>query len=82
MDPFVLVHPDFDIQNFIVSEEGELQGIIDWDGVTAEPRSLGNERYPEWFSRDWDPDMYGYKESMEHGVEPECVWEDSPEFLA
>lgn len=25
--------------------------------------------------------MYGYKESMEHGVEPEGVWEDSPESL-
>ncbi|KAF2457386.1 hypothetical protein BDY21DRAFT_385712 [Lineolata rhizophorae] len=67
MDPFVLAHPDFDIQNFIVSEEGELQGIIDWDGVSAVPRTLA---------------MYGYKESMEHGVEPEGVWEDSPGCLA
>jgi hypothetical protein len=29
MDPFVLAHPDFDIQNFFVSEEGEIRGIID-----------------------------------------------------
>jgi hypothetical protein len=42
----VLAHPDFDIQNVIVSEEGELRGLIDWDGVAALPRSLGNERYP------------------------------------
>ena len=82
MDPFVLAHPDFEIQNFIVSEEGELRGIIDWDGVAAVPRTLGNERYPGWLTRDWDPAMYGYKESMEHGVEPEGVWEDSPECLA
>lgn len=41
--PFVLAHPDFDTQNFLVSEEGKLQGIIDWDGVAALPRSLGNE---------------------------------------
>ena len=82
MDPFVLAHPDFDIQNFIVSEEGELQGIIDWDGVAAVPRTLGNERYPGWLTGDWDPAMYGYKESMEYGVEPEGVWEDSPECLA
>lgn len=81
-DPFVLAHPDFDIQNFIVSEEGELQGIIDWDGVAAVPRTLGNERYPGWLTRDWDPAMYGYKESMDDGVEPEGVWEDSPECLA
>ncbi|KAK1769115.1 hypothetical protein QBC33DRAFT_532301 [Phialemonium atrogriseum] len=81
MDPFVLAHPDFDIQNVIVSEEGEL-GLIDWDGVAAVPRSLGNERYPGWLTRDWDPAMYGYKESMDHGLEPEGVWGDSPECLA
>lgn len=40
---FVLTHPDFDIQNIIVLEEGELRGLIDWDGVAALPRSLGNE---------------------------------------
>ncbi|KAJ5245120.1 hypothetical protein N7489_005216 [Penicillium chrysogenum] len=82
MDPFVLAHPDLDIQNFIVSEEGELRGVIDWDGIAAMPRTLGNERYPGWLTCDWDPAMYGYKESMEHGVEPEGVWEDSPESLA
>lgn len=82
MDPFVLAHPDFDIQNFIVSEDGELRGVIDWDGIAAVPRTLGNERYPRWLTRDWDPAMYGYKESMDHGVEPKGVWEDSPESLA
>ncbi|BCR90904.1 uncharacterized protein ACHE_60790A [Aspergillus chevalieri] len=82
MDPFVLAHPDFGIQNFIVSEEDELQGIIDWDGFAAVPRTLGNEGYPGWLTRDWDSAMYGYNESMEHGVELEGVWEDSPESLA
>ncbi|KAF2973040.1 hypothetical protein GQX73_g562 [Xylaria multiplex] len=81
-DPFVLAHPDFDIQNFIVSEEGELLGIIDWDGVAAVPRSVGNKGYPGWLIRDWDPAMYGYEESMEQGVEPEGLWEDSPQTLA
>ncbi|XXG96799.1 hypothetical protein Hte_003090 [Hypoxylon texense] len=80
--PFVLAHPDFDIQNFIVADDGELLGIIDWDGVTAVPRSVGNLRYPGWITRDWDPAMYGYKESMDAGVKPEGVWEDSPAELA
>ena len=53
-DLFVLAHPDFDIRNFGVSEDGELQGIIDWDGVAVIPRSLGNEKYPGWLTRDWD----------------------------
>ncbi|KAL6399268.1 RpsD [Ilyonectria robusta] len=79
--PFVLAHPDFDVQNFIVSEDGHLQGIIDWDGIMAVPRSIGNEGYPGWLTRDWDPLMYGYKESMDDGVEPLGVWEDSPESL-
>ncbi|KAI1117505.1 hypothetical protein F5Y14DRAFT_402837 [Nemania sp. NC0429] len=81
-DGFVLAHPDFDIQNFIVSEEGDLQGIIDWDGVAAVPCTIGNAGYPGWLTRDWDPAMYAYQESMEHGVEPDGVWEDSPACLA
>ncbi|KAK3897940.1 hypothetical protein C8A05DRAFT_38486 [Staphylotrichum tortipilum] len=49
---FVLTHPDFDIQNFLVSPEGRLVGIIDWDGVGSWPTSLGNLRYPGWLTRD------------------------------
>ncbi|KAH6976266.1 hypothetical protein BKA56DRAFT_633522 [Ilyonectria sp. MPI-CAGE-AT-0026] len=81
LKPFVLAHPDFDVQNFIVSEDGQLQGIIDWDGIMAVPRSIGNEGYPGWLTRDWDPLMYGYNKSMDDGVEPLGVWEDSPESL-
>lgn len=82
MDLFVLAHPDFDIQNFVVSEEGELRGVIDWDRVVAVPRTLGNESCLGWLTRDWDPAMYGYQESMEHGVEPEGAWENSPKSFA
>ncbi|VUC37577.1 unnamed protein product [Clonostachys rosea] len=80
-EPFVLTHPDFDIQNFIVSEDGQLRGIIDWDGVFCSPRSYGNEAYPSWLTRDWDPMMYGYQKSMDEGEEPDGCWEDSPETL-
>jgi RIO-like serine/threonine protein kinase len=52
-DAFVLIHPDLDSQNVIVSENGELLGHIDWDGVAAWPKSLGNTRYPSWLTRDW-----------------------------
>ncbi|KAI0517611.1 hypothetical protein F5B22DRAFT_603507 [Xylaria bambusicola] len=80
-DRFVLTHPDFDIQNFIVSEDGELQGIIDWDGVVAVPHTIGNMRYPAWLTCDWDPLMYGYQEPIDQGVEPSGTWEDSPSSL-
>lgn len=81
MNPFVLAHPDMGIQNIIVADNGELLGIIDWDGVSAVPRSVGNERYPNWITRDWDPMMYGHTEAMEQGIEPEGLWEDSPAEL-
>ncbi|KAL3467014.1 hypothetical protein BJX64DRAFT_249438 [Aspergillus heterothallicus] len=51
---FVLAHPDLDMQNIIVNEAGEVQGIIDWDGVAAMPLSCGNERYPLWLTNEWD----------------------------
>ncbi len=43
MDPFVLAHPNFDTQNSVVSEEGEVRGDIAWDSISAVPRTLGNE---------------------------------------
>ncbi|KAK7419039.1 hypothetical protein QQX98_003541 [Neonectria punicea] len=67
--PFVLTHPDFDIQNVLVSEDGQVQGIIDWDGVAAVPRAIGNESYPSWLTRDWDPMMYRYEGDEEDDEE-------------
>ncbi|KAK4445499.1 hypothetical protein QBC34DRAFT_384299 [Podospora aff. communis PSN243] len=52
--PFVLAHPDFDIQNLIVPKDGDLQGIIEWACIVAVPRTIGNERYPGWLTHDWD----------------------------
>ncbi|OKL55540.1 hypothetical protein UA08_09234 [Talaromyces atroroseus] len=80
-DPFVLAHWDLNIQNVLVADDGTVKGIIDWDGVSAVPRSVGNERYPSWLTRDWDPAMYGWNEGMERGIKPKGLWEDSPETL-
>ncbi|CAI7566213.1 unnamed protein product [Penicillium bialowiezense] len=80
--PFVLTHPDFNSQNIIVAEDGELRAMIDWDGVYSAPRSMGNEAYPSWLTRDWDPSMYGWNEDMERGIKREMGgWEDSPDTL-
>ncbi|KAL4908360.1 kinase-like domain-containing protein [Aspergillus multicolor] len=54
--PFVLAHPDFNLQNFIVNSDGELKGVIDWDGVGALPRTIGNEKLPGWLTEDWNYD--------------------------
>jgi hypothetical protein len=80
-ESFVLSHPDFDIQNFIVSPEGKLLGVIDWDGASTSPRSLGNKAYPGWLTRDWDPMMYGYEE-IPDGERVPGIREDSPQELA
>lgn len=77
---FVLSHPDFDIQNILVSPEGELRGVIDWDGVGTVPRCVGNERYPSWLTRDWDPAKYGHGHERA-GADAGCR-ENSPEELA
>lgn len=44
--PFVLSHPDMDIQNFLVSSSGALQAIIDWDGVHSAPAAWRTDVIP------------------------------------
>ncbi|EFR00333.1 serine/threonine protein kinase [Nannizzia gypsea CBS 118893] len=78
---FVLSHPDFDIQNIIVSEDGRLRGLIDWDGVVTVPRCVGNERYPSWLTRDWDPMKYAYDENATPGPDSPNNYENSPTEL-
>ena len=58
----------------LVSEDGTLIGLIDWDNVHTVPCCIGYQRYPSWITRDWDPNKYG------HGI-PGCRTENSPEEL-
>ena len=57
---FVLAHPDFDLQNILVLEDGTLAGILDWDGVAAVPLLVGCLKFPNWLIRDWDPYNYNW----------------------
>ena len=77
--PFVLMHDDLDIQNVIVQADGSLAAIIDWDGIAAVPRCVGNEKFPSWLTRDWDPAMYAYGRKRDSG---EPCEEDPPADLA
>ncbi|KAF9767753.1 hypothetical protein IL306_015042 [Fusarium sp. DS 682] len=70
---FVLCPPDFDSQNVLVDEEGNVTGIIDWDHCQTVPPHLGYAAYPGWLTRDWDPLMYGWPHEQD--------FEDSPEAL-
>ncbi|KAL8825988.1 MAG: hypothetical protein Q9191_004072, partial [Dirinaria sp. TL-2023a] len=79
---FVLTHPDLDLQNVLVSDDGTLRGLIDWDGVAASSVMLGCRSYPLWLTRDWTAQMYNY--DTETGQpKVECYPRDnSPEELA
>ncbi|KAL9132056.1 MAG: hypothetical protein Q9217_000184 [Psora testacea] len=72
LETFVLSLPDYDSQNIMIDERGNLTGIIDWDNVQAVPRFLGYSSFPGWITRDWDPIMYNY---------PGNERENSPEEL-
>lgn len=77
--PFVLAHPDFALQNVLVSDDGTLHGIIDWDGVAAVPRCFG--QYPLWLMRDWEPVTYNWDFAASKLHDEFGPPEDSPEKL-
>lgn len=70
---FILSHPDLDLQNIIVSTDGELTGLIDWDGVETVPLIFGYARYPKMLTVDWHHLRYKYKEGKPdpHTLSPE-----------
>ena len=68
-ETFMLAHPDLNLQNILVAEDGTVQGLIDWDGVAAVPRSVGCA-FPKWLTLDWDPYHYNF------GREIDCECED------
>ena len=77
---FSLGHPDYNYQNILTDDEGEITGIIDWDGVETCPRALGFAGYPSWITRDWDPAMYDYAKELPD-PDNQAYQEDSPEQL-
>ena len=79
---FVLSHPDLDVQNILVAEDGTLRGLIDWDGVASVPREVGCAQYPLWLMRDWVPDLYRYDIREGKMLEDNGYEESSPAELA
>lgn len=57
---FYLSPTDFDLQNIMVNEAGDITGFIDWDNVMTKPAAFGYARYPAWITADWDPCTYPY----------------------
>ena len=57
-ETYVLSPPDFNSQNIMADENGNVTGFIDWDNVHTVPRQIGYCRYPGWITRDWDSNTY------------------------
>ncbi|OTA87556.1 hypothetical protein M434DRAFT_81203 [Hypoxylon sp. CO27-5] len=62
---FVLTHPGLNMRDVIVSERGDVRGILGWDGVRVASRSLGNEALPNWLVRDFNPFVWRWKPAPE-----------------
>jgi hypothetical protein len=84
---FVLTHPDLSLRNVILADDGTtIKAFLGWNGARAVPCSLGNEAFPRWLVRDFNPFIWHWWPATElwwrvH-VPPEVNWsEDSPWVL-
>ncbi|KAK3695788.1 hypothetical protein B0T22DRAFT_509224 [Podospora appendiculata] len=57
-DSYALAFPDFDSQNVLADDDGNVVGFIDWDLAKTMPCFVGYACCPGWITRDWDPLMY------------------------
>jgi hypothetical protein len=54
-ETFAIRHNDLDMQNILVDDEGNVTGIIDWDGLMTVPECLGPTANPFFLRRDMLP---------------------------
>lgn len=54
-DTFALRHSDLDLQNILIDEEGNVTGILDWDGSLAMPCCVGHASVPAFLDHDFYP---------------------------
>lgn len=52
-DTFALRHSDLDLQNILIDDDGNVTGILDWDGSLAMPRCVGHAAVPHFLELDW-----------------------------
>jgi serine/threonine protein kinase len=53
LETYVLRHDDLDLQNILIDDDGNVTGIIDWDGCMSVPRCIGPTSLPMFLRRDW-----------------------------
>jgi hypothetical protein len=52
-ETFVLSHPALDFQNILTDNDGNVPGIIDWEGCMTVPRCVSYSSFPDFLRRDW-----------------------------
>jgi hypothetical protein len=52
---FVIRHPELDLQTVLTDDEGNVTGIIDWNGAVTAPRCIGFSALPHFLVHDWLP---------------------------
>lgn len=52
---FVIRHPDLDLQNILVDEEGNVTAILDWHEAVTAPRCVGYAALPQFLTHEWLP---------------------------
>ncbi|KAF2090955.1 hypothetical protein K490DRAFT_62286 [Saccharata proteae CBS 121410] len=57
-ETFVLVPPDYDLQNLLADDNGNITAILDWDRVETVPRYYGWARTPDFLQADWEAQYY------------------------
>lgn len=50
---FVIAHNNLDLQNILVDKDGNVTGVLDWDGCTTVPRCMGYASVPVFLQDDW-----------------------------
>jgi hypothetical protein len=54
-ESFVLHHPDLDLQNILVDDDGNVASILDWHETITAPRCTGYASLRNFLTNEWFP---------------------------
>jgi aminoglycoside phosphotransferase (APT) family kinase protein len=67
---FSLAHPELDLENILFDDEGNVTGIIDWDGVSIKLHFLGWCTIPMWIRKEYDFDFDAWPFNKAYNASP------------
>lgn len=70
-EQFVITPPDFDWQNILADDHGNVTALVDWDRVDTAPGFVGCCAFPDFLSEDWQPTgWYSWPHWAENTMSP------------